>query len=308
MSKNILIENDCKDFFLPQSQSNITLTELAPKTKIWSDLKCLGEQIANNLESVDEHKAKKLRECCRSLEAGERADPITGAIELYPFTRWSCGLRICPICQWRKTLRWRSKLFNALPKLTIKYPNARFIHLTLTVKDCVLSDLKSEIATLNQAYARLLRAKDLAGVMGWVKAISIRLKSNRAQPHLHVLLMVPYSYATHYYISDDTWRVLWMKTLKANYLPEVEARFLDGFEGVKDTIRYIFDIKDFVESANNHHALIAVSEQIADLRLISTGGIFRGIKGSAQKIIPENCDKIVSFFWGDSSKDYLLDT
>lgn len=108
-------------------------------------------------------------------------------------------------------------------------PKAKFIFLTLTVKNVVGEELGAELSRLTKSFDRLFkRAKVKKAVIGYLRAIEVTYNAERDDyhPHIHVLLMVKASYfkKTEYYISQDEWTTMWQQSAKLDYKPIVDVR------------------------------------------------------------------------------------
>ena len=53
-----------------------------------------------------------------------------------------CNQRSCSVCQMRRCVKLRLKIFPALRHLIADFPDKHFLLLTLTVKNCNQSDLR----------------------------------------------------------------------------------------------------------------------------------------------------------------------
>ena len=109
-----------------------------------------------------------------------------------------------------------------------RQPKAKFIFLTLTVKNVVGEELSAELSRLTKSFDRLFkRAKVKKAVIGYLRAIEVTYNAERDDyhPHIHVLLMVKASYfGGDYYISQDEWTAMWQQSAKLDYKPIVDVR------------------------------------------------------------------------------------
>ena len=44
-----------------------------------------------------------------------------------------CRVRHCPVCQWRRSLCWKAKMYNVLPQIVEKYPTHRWLFLNINL-------------------------------------------------------------------------------------------------------------------------------------------------------------------------------
>lgn len=145
---------------------------------------------------------------------------------------------------------WRARFFKAIPKVMEAYPSARFVFLTLTVRNCELTELKATIAKMNKAW-KLLTMRKQFPALGWVKSIEVtRSKDGTAHPHFHIIMMVKSSYFTHGYIKQSTWAELWQDCLRINYIPVVNVKAIKAF-------------KDNKKSVNNQESSSGVDSEMA---------------------------------------------
>jgi len=187
-----------------------------------------------------------------------------------------------------------------MPRVLADSPKARFIMLTLTVPNCELKDLRSQLGEMHKAWVRLLTRKELK-IHGWIRATEVtRADDDKAHPHYHALLMVPSSYFGSNYITQDRWKELWAKSLKASYDPIVDVRAVKpkkgGLKGSEaqtvlsamcEVIKYAVKADNcLIDDHNwqlpgkqvrmsNQDWLLDLTEQLHKSRLIATGGVFK---------------------------------
>lgn len=163
-----------------------------------------------------------------------------------------------------------------MPLLEKDFPKARYLFLTLTVRNCKIDELRSQIDILNNAFRKLSRRKNFPAV-GWLKSLEVtRGKDGSAHPHLHVLMMVKPSYFSHGYLSQKEWGKLWKSCLKVDYQPVIHVKAIKPKKSptviLNEVIKYqtkesdlIADPAWFAEYVNQMH----------NTRAIALGGIFR---------------------------------
>lgn len=174
-----------------------------------------------------------------------------------------CKTPNCPMCQWRRSLKWRAKFLQILPEVQAQFPSHKWLFLTLTIKNCEIDDLKQTIKRLNTAFNRLTKLSKFP-MVGYVKAVevtrtwdcydaftgdflgrhgtkwlyqhqkdhntAIRLEpTTEVHPHLHIVGLVPSTYfkGTHY-LSHSKWREMWRKSLRIDYDPMVNIKVVKG--------------------------------------------------------------------------------
>jgi plasmid rolling circle replication initiator protein Rep len=179
---------------------------------------------------------------------------------------------------------WTARFHKALPSILSDYPTAKFLFLTLTVKNCELDDLRKTIALMNEAWNRMTLRKFFPA-KGYVKSIEVtKGQDGLAHPHIHALLMVPSSYFTFGYIKQADWTEYWRKALRVDYTPIVniksvqKPRSLNGdltkqlMNAVKETLKYSVKPQDLV---SDPEWLDGITQALHKTRSVSLGGIFR---------------------------------
>lgn len=167
-----------------------------------------------------------------------------------------CKVPACPMCQWRRALKWRGKFLSLLPQIQEKFPSHRWLFLTLTIRNCEIDDLRPTLTHLNKAYKRLSERVEFP-FEGSVKAVEItrawdcyydgqylgrhgtkwivrwewtnNLKlvvkpTTEVHPHIHVVGLVPASYFKKTYVSQRRWTELWKECLRVDYTPVLNVK------------------------------------------------------------------------------------
>ncbi|WP_187871618.1 protein rep [Helicobacter pylori] len=252
--------------------------------------------IAGKYLSFNPTKAQKIKECGDYLEFMLKKNEETGEEKRKLYRMNSCHDRFCSLCNDRKRLK-RSKLFfDALCELNASQ-DLRYISLTLTIKNCELKQLRATIKDMNKAYFKMSRTKRYKNaILGSMRVLeyTINHEENTIHPHFHVALAVDPSYydkKLDKYIKQKTWREMWKKALKVDYLPQVnvkdfkpknhesknqEATPEEAYSAAvceffkytqKDTDIAPLNDEDFQELTN----------QLRNLRVINCAGIFKGV-------------------------------
>lgn len=187
-----------------------------------------------------------------------------------------------------------------MPKVLVDSPKARFIMLTLTVRNCELTDLRSQLGEMHKAWRKLLKREELK-LDGWIRTTEVtRGKDDTAHPHYHCLLMVRPSYFGSNFIKQERWRELWQDSLDVDYLPQVNVKTVKDEEGTLkvsktdaaisatvEVIKYavkpsdcLIDDHDLQRPGqrvrmSNQDWLVGLTEQLHKSRLIATGGVLK---------------------------------
>lgn len=212
---------------LPEDQP--FLTDISPSDKPWDIHKAQSIKISEALSlgyETHQRQAARIQECANRLEFGWCDNNETGETALKLRTAQFCRVRHCPICQWRRSLMWVARFYQAFPKIYTDHPEWRYIMVTFTVRNCEVLELRKTIANMNSAWKRLTERKAFPGI-GYARSLEItRSKDNTAHPHYHCLIAVQPSYFGKNYLSTGRWAKLWQEALRVDYTPICDARIV----------------------------------------------------------------------------------
>jgi plasmid rolling circle replication initiator protein Rep len=318
------------------------LGDVSERDKPWDTHRQQSEQVESLYRGSEFGRyAERMQTCSRFLgfNWGQKEDTGEVALKLQD-TRF-CRVRNCPVCQWRKSLMWRARFYNAVPKLIESYPTYRYVFLTLTVKNCAVTDLGTTVAVMNRAWMKLSKRKQFPA-LGWLKAVEVTRNQDvrsqsfgTAHPHMHVLLVVaPGYFKGSVYIKQETWRELWQSCLGADYLPVVNVKAVKPKTGqdvaavlrsaVTETLKYTVKPDDLVgtsgcaERVVNQQWLVELTRQLKGTRSVAVGGILRGFIADSDPddlIHPEgsevgadvDAESLLWFGWRSQVKRYAAE-
>lgn len=83
-----------------------------------------------------------------------------------------CSLRSCPTCNWVRAVKRRVKVFAGLSALQKQHPNFKYAFLTLTVKNCHRSELRSTFRSMDTGWVRFAN-NDGFPALGYLKSIEV---------------------------------------------------------------------------------------------------------------------------------------
>lgn len=264
------------------SDSALYLTEVSPTDKPWDSHRASAATVQTLYSQAGESQyADRIQQCSRLLGfALEAQDSGESKLKLRE-TRF-CRVRHCPVCQWRRSLMWRARFFNALPSVLEAHPKGRWIFLTLTVKNCPLQELRATVRGMNQGWQRMIQRKSWPA-QGFIRSTEVtRGADGSAHPHFHCLLLVKPSYFGAGYMKQADWVELWKQAQRLDYDPIVDVRAVKPAPGSADqtgltialleTLKYGVKPSDLVASAS---WLVELTHQLHKTRAVSVGGVLR---------------------------------
>lgn len=252
------------------------------------------------------HLTKQLR-CAEFLHYAVDADDLSMALNRANF----CHQRTCPVCCWLKSVKWRIRIFQGLPRLLADYSSSRFLFLTLTVKNCHIGQLRSTVRSMEQAWNRLAssrifpaigylkslevtRPRDcfygghFVGRMGhslierWISHLQKQPNWNpqlwreyfceECHPHFHILMMVSASYfSAGEYIDYSRWQSLWKRAARLDYEPIIDIRAVDEIS------RSVLETSKYCLKSQDMIDVLGclTVRQLHGLRLLSISGAFK---------------------------------
>ena len=260
------------------------LTDYSPGDRPWDTHRAQAQRVEGVYRGTQfDALAGRVRGCSGYLGFGWETDPDTGESRLRLRAARFCRGRHCPVCQWRRSLMWQARFLKSLPNIEAAHPSARWLFLTLTVRNMPLTELRTSLQDMNKAWNRLrLRPEFASNVQGWIRTTEVtRAANDYAHPHFHALLMVKPSYFTHGYVKQERWMQLWQECARLDYQPSVDIRTVKAKPGtsesplrraVSETLKYAVKPSDM-----QGEWLIELTRQVHKLRFIASGGALKNV-------------------------------
>jgi plasmid rolling circle replication initiator protein Rep len=268
------------------------LSDYNANDKPWDEHRGLCDEVGGLYAAAVEFEryASRMADCSGLLRFGWSDNPETGETRLRLREAQFCRVRNCPVCQWRRSLMWQARFYQSLPKLVEAYPSARWVFLTLTVRNCSITELGSTLGAMNSAFKRLAARKEFKPVLGWIRTVEVtRGKDGSAHPHFHTLMMVPPSWFTRDYIKHSRWVSLWQECLRVAYEPNVDIRpvkikkYGEGQSeplaealqrAVAETLKYAVKPTDMTADPE---WFLDLTRQTFKRRFVATGGVLKDV-------------------------------
>jgi len=273
------------------------------KERPWRERKTENVRYAEYLSILEFKRVHDIKNCGETL----RFRKIGNHLKL--FQTWFCHKRLCPLCNWRKSMKNSSQLKKIIAETVAREPKGRFLFLTLTVKNAYSAEeLKASLRALTKAFNKLTRYKKVTkNLLGYLRSTEITVNEHDGSynQHLHVLLFVRSSYfkSSDNYINQEEWTRLWRKALKVDYEPVVHVQVVkankrkgtDSLQAsAEETAKYEVKSADYM-TANDERNLTVIKDleyALAGTRQISYGGLLKQIKQDLKLEDVENGDLI----------------
>lgn len=246
-SNNITDKNLCQE--APLRDCYISAKDGKMKQRPWRKHKEENMVLANIYELFDRAKAKRLRECGIMLQFKEYAN---GDKRIHKMS--SCRVRLCPLCQWRRSLKNFYNNFAVAEWVNQKY-GGEWLSITLTMKSCYASEVSAELDKLLYAFKKFMLITEVKNTInGFYRGLEVTHDNNlfitaedfkkrnkylknqglkpgdfnptydMYHPHIHLLAHVQTTYFSKAYISLEGWAELWKQALDVDYLPSVSVK------------------------------------------------------------------------------------
>jgi plasmid rolling circle replication initiator protein Rep len=307
--------SDCPDAISANSIADpIPLAQVSERDAVWDEHRHNTERVASlyfGTEYTDY--ARRMQFCSELLTFKLTTE---GGLKLSS-SRF-CRVRFCPVCQWRRSLMWKAKAHQALPNVVEAYPNSRWLFLTLTIRNCPVTELRSTVQQMNRAWTRLTQLKAWPA-QGWIKSLEVtRGRDGSAHPHFHVLVMVPsYYFSGKTYISHDKWVQMWQKSLRIDYTPQVSVsavkKDLQPQQIIPEILKYQTKESDLLA---DREWLVELTTQLHKTKAVAVGGVLKDYLGDIEQepedLIgegdsPEAVSEVELYFgWRSKVRKYLM--
>lgn len=301
----------------------------------WEEFKVSNEVLALSYESLGMlKKANRLRSCATALAFSYNADAEKKTLVSANF----CRVRLCPMCQWRRSL----KVFGQVSQI-LRYIEARqhyaYILVTFTVKNVSGEDLSDELDRLMTAWGRLVKLKPFTqAIKGYYRAMEIShnmdYKSkdyNTFHPHFHCLFAVNSSYFKgREYLSQQKWRELWKAAARLDYLPMVNVKRVKEDDNksllgaVAEAAKYAVKCDDYIIPDDwdlTTETVALLDKALHNRRFVGFGGIMKEAKKALNlddvengdlvsvgddEVKISNEDPIYTYYWNSGYSQYIL--
>lgn len=243
--------------------------------------------------------------CGDYLVFGHHVDEQTGETRKVLDAANFCRDRLCPMCQWRKSLVTFAQLSQLMDYIDLKHPGEFVpIFLTVTMRNVPSNALGRAITLILQSWSRMMgkanRRKPWRVVAGWFRALEITYNAETGEwhPHIHAVLLVPTDYFTDpkKYIDHDGWVAEWRWALQADYDPSVDVRTIknDRADAVAEVSKYAVKpgewVSDDYDVTDANVELLA--NELRGRRLTAFGGVMKEARAVLKQCDAEVADLI----------------
>ena len=257
-------------------EKSLALSDLSAKDKPWDEHRANADKVeALYAGSEFQSYGDRVRFCSEFLQFGVVPDDHPGMKLKLRAARF-CRVRHCPVCQWRRSLMWKAKVYKVLPKIVESYPRHRWLFLTLTQKNVPITQLRDTLTHMNKSFQRMVQRKKWPAD-GWLRSTEVTWGGDGSvHPHFHCLLMVKSSYFGKGYIKQSEWVRLWRDVMRLDYDPVIDVRVVKQghtpMQLVPELLKYCVKESDLV---SDRERFLELTRQLHKTRAVSTGGVLK---------------------------------
>lgn len=299
----------------------------------WREKKMANVAYYELLHILDFKKMERVKACAEILEY--KMDKQT--LEKYLFKVWFCKSPLCPMCNWRKTMKHGIQSQKIIAEVMKRKPTCRWLFLTLSVKNVYDGeDLSQSLKDMTQGFRRLMQYKKIKqNLIGFMRATEVTVNNtdNSYNQHMHVLLCVEPMYFknTENYVNQKQWMAFWKKAMKLDYDPVAHIQIVrpknkhksDMESVVAETVKYPVKDTDYRthDQQKNLQRVADLEQGLYKKRLISYGGLLKEIHKELnlddvedgdlvhvdddEKEIHENAYSVVAY-WNWERENYFI--
>lgn len=287
IQENNIINRSSKSTTLSDKKKN-------GKERPWREKKIANVAYYELLEILTFKKAERVSLCGDILEFD-----VTTEGEMKLAKAWFCKSSLCPMCNWRKSMKLSIQTTKVVTEVIRQKPNARWLFLTLTLKNVYDGQqLDNSLKEMAIGFNRLMKYKKVQkNMVGFMRSteVTINSKDGSYNQHMHVLLCVESMYFKNSdnYIDQGEWTSLWQKAMKLNYVPVVHIEAVrdkkkkelskllpPGVQSaIQETAKYSVKDSDYL-TGNQEKDLEVVKDLETGLyrkRMISYGGLLKEV-------------------------------
>ena len=238
--------------------------------------------------------------CGDYLAFGEHVDTETGEVVKRLDAANFCRDRMCPMCQWRKSLVTFHQVSQIMDRIQAERPDVVPLFLTLTMRNVASAELATGVTHLLKSWSRMMNSKQnrklYRSAVGWMRVLEItyNAKSDEWHPHIHAIVLVGGDYFSDpaQYLDHDALVAEWRWALGTEYDPSVDVRTVKGdqADAVAEVSKYAVKpgqwVSDDRDATDERVELLALT--LKSRRLVAFGGLMMQARKALKQ---EDADK-----------------
>lgn len=269
----------------------------------WKEKKIANIGYAELLHILEFKKADRVRECAEILEY-----KVNSEGERKLFKAWFCKSPLCPMCNWRRSMKHSIQTQRICEEVIKRKPKARWLFLTLSARNAIDGEiLDKSLREMTEGFRRLFGYKKVKqNLIGFLRATEVTVNDTDGtyNQHMHILLCVENTYFknTENYISQSQWTSLWKRAMKLNYQPVVHIQTIkpknkrksDIKSAIHETAKYPVKDSDYLTDDQDWNLTVVqdLETGLYRKRRIAYGGLLKQIHAELKMTDAEDGDLI----------------
>lgn len=250
-------------------------------------------------------RADRIYHCSDYLVFGDVVDPETGEVTKKLQAAQFCRDRMCPMCQWRKSLVTFAQLSEIMDRIDADHPGEfEPVFLTLTMRNVTSEEFGRGIDRILKAWSRMMtskaKRKPWRVAVGWFRALEVTYNAETGEwhPHIHAVVLVPKGYFSdpEQYIDHDGWVAEWRWALQADYDPSVDIRAIHGerSEAVAELSKYAVKPGEWLRAQpeDTDANVYLLATELKGRRLAAFGGLMLQVRKDLKQEDAETADLV----------------
>lgn len=265
----------------------------------WQSKKSRNLALSDSFKRLgDENKSSRTRSCAFTLAFLKNEETGRKTLKSAMF----CQVRLCPMCQWRKSLKVFFQLSKVIDEVERRHKDLVPIFLTLTVRNCSADDLSGVLDNIFKGWYQFTKHRKTNRLAkGWFRALEITYNTdeNTFHPHIHVLLLVEKKYfKSKDYMHTTDWVQLWRTSAGLDYDPVCDVRKVKTSKGkykaIAEIAKYTLKDSEILTSDKQltDKLVDVLSSALHRRRLFAYGGILKKIAKELNADDPDKGDLV----------------
>jgi len=208
-------------------------------------------------------------------------------------TMHTCQDRLCPVCNYRRSLRTFAKLIRIIQSKEFADKGYKSIFLTLTLKNVSQDRLKQGIDHIFYSFDKFLKNKRIKRMRkGFFRSLEITFNkdSRDYHHHLHTIFVVNSSYFKHpdLYLKQADFTDIWQSSAGLDYTPIVFVEKIKNAKGIAEVAKYAVKTdKELINNLSNSE-FKTLRDELRNRRLIGMGGVIKDIAKTLNLNLDDN--------------------
>lgn len=231
---------------------------------------------------------------------------------------WFCKDRLCPMCNWRRSLKHTAQIAEILTAIRTRGIKGVWLFGTWTLKNVSGSEIGDSFSLYALAFRRMMDYKAVKDYcLGAIRTseVTYNADSDTWNTHIHTLMFMRTSYFRDGYLTHEDWQALWQKASRIDYVPRVRVQKIRPHEPSENDptgmFKAVLEVAKYPVKPEAYQALTAVPEsetpeekeerleRVRELRnglirkrLISYFGLLKALHAELQLDDPEDGDLV----------------